>query len=237
MSLALQQVSKQFGSVTALDRLSFSVAQGEAVAFLGPNGAGKTTAMRLLTGWLNPDAGDVWVADRPVRRGHPPAALGYLPEHNPLRSERTVLETLLFDAQLLGLANQAAQAAVAKVVARCRLVDFFDRPCGLLSKGMRQRVGLARALLGEPTVLILDEPTTGLDPVQSLEIEALLRELRGSVTLLLSTHRLHRLPHWCDRAVMIRGGQKVYDGDPGHFLQPSREPEQVFAELVDGAVL
>jgi ABC-2 type transport system ATP-binding protein len=190
-----------------VDDVSFSVERGEIVALLGPNGSGKSTLMRCLIGFFSPTAGRVRVggvdvAERPVvaRR-----QIGYLPEHVMLYPELSVRRYLHFVAGVKGLAGAARRAAVDEVIAQCALADVADRHTGKLSKGYRQRVGLAQALLGDPEVLVLDEPTVGLDPVQTVELRDLVRGLSGR-TVLLSTHILSEASTLCSRVVILKEG-------------------------------
>jgi ABC-2 type transport system ATP-binding protein len=190
--------------------VSFGVARGEVAALLGPNGSGKSTVMRVLTGYFSPTAGracvgGVDVAERPVAARR---QIGYLPEQVTLYPDLTVRRYLLFVAQVKGLDGRAARAAVDGVVESCGLREVAHRFTGKLSKGFRQRVGLAQALLGEPDVLVLDEPTVGLDPVQTVEMRNLLRALTGR-TVLLSTHILSEASALCSRVVILARGRLV----------------------------
>ncbi len=204
---------KRYGDVTALDDVAFVAPRGEVVGFLGPNGAGKTTTLRILATYITPDAGSARVAgfdcaERPmeVRR-----RIGYLPEHPPLYLDHTVEEFLRFCAVLRGVPRAGRRKAVGEAVERCGLGEVFGRLIGNLSKGFRQRVGLAQALVHAPEVLVLDEPTVGLDPQQIREIRELIRSLAGSQTVLLSTHILSEVAVTCSRAVIIHQGRIVAD--------------------------
>ncbi|MHB8080511.1 MAG: ABC transporter ATP-binding protein [Candidatus Krumholzibacteriia bacterium] len=209
-------LGRRFGAVEALRNLTFTVAPGEIVGFLGPNGAGKTTAMRILTCTLPPTAGRATVAGHDivtealaVRR-----RLGFMPENVPLYTDCTVDELLRFVAGLKEVPARATAAAVDGVVRRAGLLDVRGRLVGHLSKGFRQRVGLAQALLGEPPVLILDEPSSGLDPQQIVEIRELIRGFAGEKTVLLSSHILNEVSLICGRVLILDRGRLVGEADP-----------------------
>ena len=211
--IQVERLSRRFGSFKAVDDVSFAVGGGEVVGLLGPNGAGKTTTMRMLTTYLSPTSGRASLAghdvlDEPleVRR-----KLGYLPESVPLYGEMRVREFLRFRAKLKDVPRSRLRAAVAEVVARCRLGEVENRIIGQLSRGFRQRVGLAEALLHDPPILILDEPTSGLDPIQILEVRALIRELGARHTILLSTHILPEVEAVCTRVIIIARGRIAVD--------------------------
>jgi len=234
--LALREVTKRFGLVEAVAGITFAVGDGEIVGFLGPNGAGKTTTMRMLAGIFPPTSGTLRVA------GHDPLreplacrrAVGYFPEHAPYYPELTVRGYLAFVAKLKRLPRPARPDAVARVLAACGLEDVAHRRVGALSKGYRQRVGLAQALCGDPPILILDEPTIGLDPGQVVEIRQLVQGLRGRRTVLFSSHILSEVEAVCDRVVVIARGRIVGEGTPaelGARLGHARL-EDVFLELV-----
>jgi ABC-2 type transport system ATP-binding protein len=206
--IEVEHLTKCYGPLRAVDDVSFGVGRGEIVALLGPNGSGKSTLMRCLIGFFSPTSGRVRVggvdvAERPVvaRR-----QIGYLPEHVMLYPELSVRRYLGFVAGVKGLTGAARKAAVDEVIAQCALGDVAGRPTGKLSKGYRQRVGLAQALLGDPEVLVLDEPTVGLDPVQTIELRELVRGLRGR-TVLLSTHILSEAAMLCSRVVILKEGR------------------------------
>ena len=205
-----EQLTKCYGSVRAIDGVSFTVEAGEVAALLGPNGAGKSTVMRLLTGYVSPTAGralvgGIDVAEQPVTARR---QIGYLPEQVSLYPELTVRRYLAFVGEVKGLPGRLRRDAVAQVIERCGLGEVVDRHSGKLSKGYRQRVGLAQALLGDPAVLVLDEPTVGLDPVQAVEMRALLRSLAGR-TVLLSTHNLAEASGLCSRIIILSHGRLV----------------------------
>ncbi len=201
-------LTRRFGSFVAVDDVSFSVARGEVVGFLGPNGAGKTTSFRMLTGCLGPTSGTVRIAgfDLASRPTDAKRQLGYLPEGSPLPPELTVREYLLFRARLRG-SGRGAPSAVRSAAERTRIDRELDVRIGHLSRGYRQRVGLAEVLLESPPVLLLDEPTAGLDPNQVLEVRELIRELGQDHAVLLSTHVLSEVTATCQRAVVISAGK------------------------------
>ncbi len=202
-------VTKVYGERRVVEEVSFSVARGEILGFLGPNGAGKTTTMRILTGFVPPTQGTARIAgfdilDQPIEAKK---RLGYLPEHPPLYDEMLVRSFLEFVATIRGVARPRVRAKVDRALERCGLTDEAGRPIGLLSKGFKQRVGLAQAILHEPDVLILDEPTVGLDPSQIREIRQLIKGFSGNHTVILSTHILAEVTMTCDRVLIINEGR------------------------------
>lgn len=212
--IVARHVTKQFGKFRAVDSLNLNIPRGQVVGFLGPNGAGKTTTIRMIAGYLPPTSGTITVHAldvaqhwRKVRQ-----RIGYLPEAAPLYTEMRVEEFLQFRAKLFAIARRQRNAAVDLAIKRCWLGEVRRRPINQLSKGFRQRVGLAAALLHEPPLLILDEPTVGLDPTQILEIRSLIRELAGQHTILLSTHILPEVEVTCDRIIMIARGRVRAEG-------------------------
>lgn len=209
--IAVSDLTKTFGRVEAVRGVSFAAAAGEAIGLLGPNGSGKTTIMRTLTGYFPPTSGRVEVAGIDVERQslRARAQVGYLPEQSTWYPDMRVTEFLDFCADARRLRGGRRRARLAAVIAQCGLGDVRRRLIGHLSKGYRQRVGIAQALLHEPAVLILDEPTVGLDPRQVVEIRGLVRELRGRTTVLLSTHILSEVAAVCDRVVILDRGRVV----------------------------
>ena len=207
----VQHVTKRFGPITAVQDISFNVAKGEIVAFLGPNGAGKTTTMRILTGYMPATEGTVRVADFDCHESslEIKKRIGYLPEHPPLYLELTVHEYLTFVGRMKGVAMEHLNSRMARVIEQTGLGDVSGRVIGNLSRGYRQRVGLAQALIHDPPVLILDEPTVGLDPNQIIEIRELIKGLAGSHTIILSTHILPEARALCERVIIIHHGQIV----------------------------
>jgi len=213
-AIRVTALQKAYGPIRALQGIDFSISGGEVVGLLGPNGAGKSTAMKILTGFLSPSAGQVSIfgkdllVDPIAVKKH----IGYLPESAPLYSEMQVGDYLQFIAQVRGLGSAQRSRAIDRVLERCDLLDRRHQLIGTLSKGLRQRTGLAQALLHEPDVLILDEPTSGLDPNQIQEIRTLIREIGKKRTVLLSTHILSEVQASCDRVIIINQGKIVADG-------------------------
>ncbi len=214
--ICVDKLTKSYGASRGIADVSFTIECGEIVGFLGPNGAGKTTTMNLLTGYLSPDSGSVSIADIDMLTD-PQAAkrrIGYLPEHPPLYTEMTVREYLFFAARLKGITGQAAKRTITHSAELAGVHDVLTRVIGNLSKGYRQRVGLAQALLGDPDLLILDEPTVGLDPLQIKEVRATIRELGKQRTVILSTHILPEVSAVCQRVLVLNAGKIVADGRP-----------------------
>jgi len=233
--IEVQHLTKRYGRVTAVDDVSFRVERGEILGFLGPNGAGKTTTMRVITGYMPPSEGRVVVAgfdvfDQPIEAKR---RMGYLPETPPLYPDMTVREYLTFVARIKGVAGGERKTRVERAMARTRVTDVKDRHCGKLSKGYRQRVGLAQALLHNPDVLVLDEPTAGLDPKQIIETRQLIHELAGDHTIILSTHILPEVAQTCQRVVIINKGRVVAVDTPENLTRQLRGAETMYV-LVDG---
>ncbi len=205
---------KHYGSVRAVQDVSLEVGRGEIVGFLGPNGAGKSTTMRMLTGYLHPDAGEVQIAGHPMESEgrQARAALGYLPESTPLYSDMRVDRYLQFVGELRGLSRRARADALERVFEATDLAGYTQRKIGTLSKGYRQRVGLAQALISDPEVLILDEPTSGLDPAEIVRVRDRIVALAETKTILLSTHVLPEVEEVCRRVIILAGGRIVADG-------------------------
>ncbi len=214
MNITIENLSKQYGPQKAVDDLSFEVKTGEILGFLGPNGAGKSTTMKMITGYLGIGAGKVNFGDKSLSeygdliKRH----IGYLPENNPLYMDMPVIDYLEFCASLQGVAKNKIQERVRKMVKVCGLNAEKHKKIGELSKGYRQRVGLAQAMIHDPEILILDEPTTGLDPNQIVEIRKLIRELGKEKTVILSTHILPEVEATCDRILIINRGKIVANG-------------------------
>jgi ABC-2 type transport system ATP-binding protein len=230
----VQQITKRYGQHTAIDRVTFSVAKGEVLAFLGPNGAGKTTTMRILTCFMPPTEGRATVAgydcleqSMDVKR-----RIGYLPETPPVYQELTVDEYLRFVGRLRGLAGAMLTAAMSREIERLGLGSVQHRLIGNLSRGYRQRVGLAQALIHDPPVLILDEPTVGLDPKQIIEIRELIKSLAGSHSVILSTHILPEATAVCQRVVIISGGRIVAEDTPDRLSTRLRHSEKIALTLI-----
>jgi ABC-2 type transport system ATP-binding protein len=223
----VEHVTKQYGQVRALDDISFSINKGEIVAFLGPNGAGKTTTMRILTGFMPPTSGTVRIAgfDCLEEPWEIKKHIGYLPETPPLYLELTVQEYLTFVGRIKRLEPKELQERMDTIISQTGLAEVQGRVIGHLSRGYRQRVGLAQALLHNPPVLILDEPTTGLDPNQIIEIRELIKNLAGSHTIILSTHILAEATALCQRVIIIHQGRIVAVDTPDHLGAMLRESE------------
>ncbi len=213
-------ITRRYGSLKAVDALSFEVPQGAVCGFLGPNGAGKSTTIRMIAGLFAPDSGHLMVGGVDVARDPlgVRAQVGYLPESTALYPELRVEEYLAFRAGLTGMSSQAIPAAIMKTLESCGLGDVRRRLVSGLSRGYRQRVGLAAALVGDPALLILDEPTVGLDPVQQRAFRALLADLAGERTVLLSSHLMAEVDLSCDWLVMIAGGRMVASGARDEIL-------------------
>ncbi len=213
--ISVSHLVKRYGSRAAVDDVTFEVGRGEVVGFLGPNGAGKSTTLRILAGFLGPSDGTVTVAGHDVVSDSFEArkAVGYMPETSPLYPEMRVAEYLTFRAELKRVPRRARVAHVGEAMERARVVDVAHRLIGTLSKGYRQRVGLADALVAKPPVLILDEPTAGMDPNQIREVREVVKGLGASHTVLLSTHILSEVEATCSRVVMIARGKLVAEGE------------------------
>ena len=234
--IEVQHLTKRYGQVMAVNDVSFRVERGEILGFLGPNGAGKTTTMRVITGYMPPTQGKVVVAgfdvfDQPVEAKR---RTGYLPETPPLYPDMTVREYLTFVAKIKGVQAGERHARVAAVMKKIWIGDMADRQCGKLSKGYRQRVGLAQAILHNPDVLVLDEPTAGLDPKQIIETRQLIKELAGTHTIILSTHILPEVAQTCQRVVIITKGKVVAVDTPDNLTHRLRGAETMYV-LVDAA--
>ncbi|MBK5297811.1 MAG: ABC transporter ATP-binding protein [Vicinamibacteria bacterium] len=234
--IEVEHLTKRYGPVTAVQDVSFQVHKGEILGFLGPNGAGKTTTMRVLTGYMPATDGRVVVAGHDVFEQPVEAKrrIGYLPETPPLYPDMTVREYLQFVAKIKGVPSGDRKSRVEQVMVRTWVADMAGRACGKLSKGYRQRVGLAQALIHNPDVLILDEPTAGLDPKQIIETRRLIKELAGDHTIILSTHILPEVSQTCDRVVIINKGRVVAVDTPHNLMGRLRGAETMFVQ-VDGA--
>jgi ABC-2 type transport system ATP-binding protein len=225
-------LSKFYGPFVAVQDISFSIPQGQIVALLGPNGAGKTTIMRLLTGYLAPSEGRAAIADMDVHRDRTEASkrLGYLPENGPLYLDMTPLELLSFFGEAREIEPAQLKKRLDMVTVQCELQLVLEKPIGKLSRGLRQRVGLAQALLHDPEVLIMDEPTAGLDPNQIRHFRDNIQVLGQSKTVLISTHILQEVDAVADRVLFIHNGRMVFDGTPDE-LKEGGSLEQPFYRL------
>jgi ABC-2 type transport system ATP-binding protein len=231
--IEVQHLSKRYGPVTAVDDVSFRVERGEILGFLGPNGAGKTTTMRILTGYMPATAGKAVVAgfdvfDQPIEAKK---RTGYLPETPPLYPDMTVVEYLTFVAKIKGVAAADRRLRVKRIMDRTHVAEMANRQCAKLSKGYRQRVGLAQALIHNPDVLILDEPTAGLDPKQIIETRQLIKELAGDHTIVLSTHILPEVSQTCQRVVIINKGRVVAVDTPDNLTSRLRGSETMYVQV------
>jgi len=235
--IEVQHLTKRYGAFTAVNDVSFRVEKGEVLGFLGPNGAGKTTTMRVLTGYIPATDGRAVVAGYDVFEQPLDAKrrTGYLPETPPLYPEMTVREYLNFVAKIKGVPSKERQARVERVMTRTYTADMASRACGKLSKGYRQRVGLAQALIHNPEVLILDEPTAGLDPKQIIETRRLIKELGGDHTIILSTHILPEVAQTCGRVVIINKGRVVAVDTPANLTGRLRGSETMFVQAEGSA--
>jgi gliding motility-associated transport system ATP-binding protein len=236
--LALDGVSKHFGGIAAVDQVSFEVDRGQVVGFLGPNGAGKSTTMRMITQFIEPDTGTIRLDGVPLDEAGRAAKrrIGYLPENNPLYAEMLVSEYLEFVGRLRDLGGPVLQQSIDEAVAATGLEPVFHRPIGELSKGFRQRVGLAAAILHRPDLLILDEPTEGLDPNQRVEIRRLIGDLGRERTVLLSTHVLPELQFTCSRLLIINRGRIVADGPMDTLVARAKGAARVAVEAAGNGV-
>jgi ABC-2 type transport system ATP-binding protein len=231
-------LAKYYGDFAAVEDVSFTIPQGQVVAFLGPNGAGKSTTMKLLTGYLAPSKGIARIAghDMATDRLAGSARLGYLPENGPLYPDMTPRSLLEFFADARGMGSQHKRQRIEAVVELCDLGAVIGKPIGKLSKGYRQRVGMAQVLLHEPDVLILDEPTAGLDPNQIRDVRRTIRTLGQSKTILLSTHILQEVEAIASRVLFITEGRLVFDGPVSELTAGGRNLDTRFHELSAEAV-
>ena len=231
--IEVQHLTKRYGPITAVDDVSFRVERGEILGFLGPNGAGKTTTMRILTGYMPATHGKAIVAgfdvfDQPIEAKR---RTGYLPETPPLYPDMSVAEYLTFVAKIKGVPSAERRQRVQQVMERTRVADMANRLCSKLSKGYRQRVGLAQALIHNPDVLILDEPTAGLDPKQIIETRQLIKQLAGDHTVILSTHILPEVSQTCQRVVIINHGRVVAVDTPANLTARLRGSETMYVQV------
>jgi ABC-2 type transport system ATP-binding protein len=232
--IEVRNLTKRYGDLTAIRDVTFSVANGEILGFLGPNGAGKTTTMRILTGFMPASGGtitvdgfDVFEQSFEVRK-----RIGYLPENPPLYTDMTVDAYLAFVARIKGVASAEIPHASDRVLEVCGLTEVRHRLTGHLSKGFRQRVGLAQALIHDPPVLVLDEPTIGLDPRQIIEIRKLIRELAGNRTVILSTHILPEVSQICEKVVILAGGRIALEERMENLVNQGVSLEDVFLRAI-----
>ncbi|GAB4202214.1 MAG: ABC transporter ATP-binding protein [Wenzhouxiangellaceae bacterium] len=233
--IEVQALTRRYGSFTAVDRLSFSVSSGEVLGFLGPNGAGKSTSMKMLTGFLPPTSGTALIKGHDIRNDRIAVQrlIGYLPEGAPLYGEMTVTELLKFAAAARELSGGAGDKAVQHAIERLNLQRVRHQPVETLSKGFKRRVGLALAILHDPQVLILDEPTDGLDPNQKHEVRCLIQEMAADHTIIISTHILEEVEAVCSRAMIIAAGKLVADDTPAELIKRSRYHNAITLSVAD----
>lgn len=232
----VSHLSKNYGSHPAIRDLTFSVADGQVYGLLGPNGAGKSTIMNIITGYLSATSGQVTVAGHPLpeEADAAKACVGYLPEQPPLYPEMTVQEYLTFAAELKGVKKAERKEQVCRAARRTGLETVLPRLIRSLSKGYKQRVGIAQALLGSPRLIILDEPTVGLDPAQVIEIRKLIRELGRAHTVILSSHILSEVQAVCQQILILSKGHLAAAGSLEELTADGKSLEEVFLELTDG---
>jgi len=235
MSILVENLTKQYGPQKAVDDISFQVNTGEILGFLGPNGAGKTTTMKIVTCFMAPSGGDVKVNDFSIHNNPEEIKkkIGYLPENNPLYYDMPVMEYLDFVGELQGIDKSKIQNKIEEMVHVCGLNAEKHKKIGELSKGYRQRVGLAQAMIHDPEILILDEPTTGLDPNQIIEIRKLIRHVGKQKTVILSTHILPEVEATCDRILIINKGKIVADGTPETLRKQAQGNEVLRVQIAD----
>lgn len=236
MDIKIENLTKTYGPQVAVDNISFEVKAGEILGFLGPNGAGKTTTMKMITNYIAIDDGEIELGGRSIvkegdtLRKH----IGYLPEHNPLYHDMPVIDYLEFSAALQGVNKKEIPQRIKRMVITCGLNAEKHKKIGELSKGFRQRVGLAQAMIHDPDILILDEPTTGLDPNQIVEIRKLIREIGKEKTVILSTHILPEVEATCDRILIINKGKIVADGSAETLKKQAQGQELLVTTIEEG---
>ncbi len=237
-TISVTGVTKRFGARVAVDNLSFNVKRGEIVGFLGPNGSGKTTTMRMLTSYYTPDIGSISINGMDTQENDiiTREAIGYLPENNPLYEDMLVSEYLTFVAELRGLSGSERIRNLDLTVEETGIQEVYYRPIYELSKGYHQRVGLAQAILHRPSVLVLDEPTEGLDPNQRITIRDLIRHLGGERTVLLSTHVMQEVENTCERVLVISRGKLVANSPVQDLLQQAMELRSIHLEVEGNGV-
>ena len=231
--LSVIDISKNFGDFTAINKLSFEVKVGDVMGFLGPNGAGKTTSMRVITGYLKSDSGNVIINNKDIEIDpiHTKSMIGYLPEGVPLYLDFSPYLYLDYVCQVRNIKN--SKAAIKKVINDLQLDEVKDVPIETLSKGFKRRVGIAQALIHNPKLLILDEPTDGLDPLQKFEVRKLIKKLSKTKAIIISTHILDEVPEVCNKCLIINDGQKVFEGTPSqHKKKIGKSLDEKFRKLV-----
>ena len=231
--LSVIDISKNFGDFTAINKLSFEVKVGDVMGFLGPNGAGKTTSMRVITGYLKSDSGNVIINNKDIEIDpiHAKSMIGYLPEGVPLYLDFSPYLYLDYVCQVRNLKN--SKEAIKKVINDLQLEEVKDVPIETLSKGFKRRVGIAQALIHNPKLLILDEPTDGLDPLQKFEVRKLIKKLSKTKAIIISTHILDEVPEVCNKCLIINDGQKVFEGTPSQLKKKiGKSLDEKFRKLV-----
>ncbi len=231
--LSVIDISKNFGDFTAINKLSFDVKVGDVMGFLGPNGAGKTTSMRVITGYLKSDSGNVIINNKDIEIDpiHTKSMIGYLPEGVPLYLDFSPYLYLDYVCQVRNIKN--SKAAIKKVINDLQLEEVKDVPIETLSKGFKRRVGIAQALIHNPKLLILDEPTDGLDPLQKFEVRKLIKKLSKTKAIIISTHILDEVPEVCNKCLIINDGQKVFEGTPAQLKKKiGKSLDEKFRKLV-----
>jgi len=230
--IQLKNLVKDYGTLRAVDHIDFEINEGEILGFLGPNGAGKTTTLKVITCFLSPTEGNIFVEDKNVLEDSLEIRkiIGYLPENNPLYSEMTVFDYLKFIAEIREISN--FKSKLREVIEKCGLHGVVEKPINTLSKGYKQRVGIAQAIIHDPKILILDEPTSGLDPNQIAEIRELIKELGKEKTLIISSHILQEVQAVCDRIVIIHKGKIVADGSTEELKSNFQNKTKLVLELI-----
>ena len=231
--LSVIDISKNFGDFTAINKLSFEVKVGDVMGFLGPNGAGKTTSMRVITGYLKSDSGNVIINNKDIEIDpiHTKSMIGYLPEGVPLYLDFSPYLYLDYVCQVRNIKN--SKAAIKKVINDLQLEEVKDVPIETLSKGFKRRVGIAQALIHNPKLLILDEPTDGLDPLQKFEVRKLIKKLSKTKAIIISTHILDEVPEVCNKCLIINDGLKVFEGTPAQLKKKiGKSLDEKFRKLV-----
>ena len=233
--IKVENLTKKYGELAALDGVSFEMREGEVIGALGPNGAGKTTLLRVLVTFLEPTAGKVTIdglnINNPLHQQEIKSKIGYLPEHAPLYEDMTVAEYLRFVGKMQGINKSDLEEAVFSVIEKCGLEKKENQEISTLSKGYRQRLGIAQALIHDPKIVILDEPTTGLDPNQRIEIKNLITEIGKTKTVILSSHVLSEIQSTCSRVLIINKGKIVADGTPENLEADSRSQATINVEV------
>lgn len=234
--IKIVDLKKKYGNIQAVNGISLEINQGEIVGFLGPNGAGKSTTLKIITGFINASSGTVLFNEQDLRESpiELKKMIGYLPELNPLYSEMLVYDYLKFMAEIRGITGKEFEKTLLDVTQKCGIQDRLSQTIQTLSKGYKQRVGLAQAILHDPPVLILDEPTNGLDPNQIIEIRSLIRELGKEKTVILSSHILQEVQAICDRIIIIHQGVIVADANKSELLKGIEHKQSINVEFTRG---